>query len=471
MRTITVWGLLTAAIVASGLTSFKAEAISISPEAPSGRAATLAKLPSGLRPIPVKTPDAALSSWLQTVDRQQLDPTAVQQRVPTEALIAWLKTAWQREADPSEVLRALETAGWKFGINDFQAVDVTGDGRTEWLLTVSLDPNDVPWGRSGDFWIIGEEVLYRFFQPSDYFRERTEADAVPLDQDFFLSAPQIMGTPDMTGEGTADVVLRRQICGAHTCTQAYFVLSAAAGEVQQVVSSQKQGLDNSGQAIILYYSDLENLTDQTGDGVADLVLHAGAIASAGAGYQRTRTEVWAWDGQTFSLAQTRLDPTPYRHLILYEANDNFDKGNLNDARTLYQQVVEDDSLEDVQWSEEFPSSHDSTVQFAAFRLALLGLMESDQEAASQWQGWLQQRYPETPIAEAARQLLELSASQTPLETACTATRNFLISLETPDDDFPGKGPTGSLRYMGYANPSLQAADICPAQLAKTNDEK
>ncbi|HEY9877048.1 MAG TPA: hypothetical protein V6D29_01270 [Leptolyngbyaceae cyanobacterium] len=461
MRTVTIWGLLTAALVASGFTGHKAEAISVNSVAPSARSTALTRLLNGLPPVPTKTPDATLASWLQTVNRQQLDPTAVQQRVPTEALIAWLKTAWQREADPSEVLRALEAAGWQFGINDFQAVDVTGDGRPEWLLTVSLDPNDVPWGRSGDFWIIGEDVLYRFFQPSDYFRERTEADAVPLDQDFYLSAPQVVGTPDMTGDGTADVLLRRQMCGAHTCTQAYFVLSNQAGEIQQVVSPQKRDLDNSGQAIILYYSDLESLTDETGDGVADLVLHAGAIASAGAGYQRTRTEIWAWNGETVSLAQTQLDPTNYRHLILYEANDYFAKGNLDQARTLYQQVVEDDSLEDVQWSEEFPSSHDSTVQFAAFRLALLGLMESDQEAAGQWQGWLQRQYPSAPITKAA-QLLQ-SADQTSLETACAAARDYLVSLENPDDDFPGKGPTGPLRYMGYANPSLQAADVCPAQ--------
>ncbi|HEY9763865.1 MAG TPA: hypothetical protein V6D07_15140 [Trichocoleus sp.] len=461
MRTITVWGLLTAALVVSGLTSYKAEATSVGTAAPSSRTSALAKLPNDLGPVPVKTSDTALASWLQTVNRQQLDPSAVQQRVPTEALITWLKTAWQREADPSEVLRALEAAGWQFGINDFQSVDVTGDGRTEWLLTLSLDPNDVPWGRPGDFWVIGEDVLYRFFQPSDYFRERTEADAVPLDQDFSLSAPQIAGTPDLTGDGIADIVLRRQMCGAHTCTQAYFVLSAPAGEIQQVVSSQKRELDNSGQAIILYYSDLEGLTDKTGDGIADLVLHAGAIASAGAGYQRTRTEVWAWNGQTVSLAQTQLDPTPYRHLILYEANDHFAKGNLEQARTLYQQVIEDESLEDVQWGEEFPSSYDSTVQFAAFRLALMGLMKADQKVASQWQGWLRSQYPNTAITEAARQLLELSANQTSLEAACVAARNYLISLENPEDDFPGRGPTGPLRYMGYANPSLQAADVCP----------
>ncbi|MBD0337362.1 MAG: hypothetical protein ICV62_17890, partial [Cyanobacteria bacterium Co-bin13] len=282
---------------------------------------------------------------------------------------------------------------------------------------------------------------------------------IPLDQDFFLSAPQVVAAQDFTGDETAEVLLRRQVCGAHTCTHAYFMLGYQEGQIRPLVAAPT-GPYQSGQAIVLYDPELTGLTDETGDGVADLVLHTGVIGSASAGAQRTRTEVWAWNGAVVTLADVRLDPTHYRFHILYEANEAFDQNQLERARALYQQVIEDDSLEDMQWSDEFPSSRDSTLQFAAFRLALMGLRESDRNTAAQWQAWLQQTYPNTPITEAARLLMVLTA-ELPLEDACATIRETLLSQETPEDDFPGNGPTGLLRYMGYANPSLGAADVCP----------
>ncbi|MBD2256209.1 hypothetical protein [Pseudanabaena sp. FACHB-2040] len=452
METFALSGLLTAALVSTALLGTETVPQGALIETSSLQATHLAAS------LPTKAPLTQQQDWLQSINRQQIDPAALQQRFPTEALIEWLEQARQQGTDPAQVRAVLQAADWQDQDSDLQTADLDGDGRAEWLLTINLGPDEMPWGRSGDFWVIGDSLLYRFFQPVDYFREVREP-IIPLDQDFFLSAPQVLAVQDFTGDSTDEVLLRRQVCGAHTCTHAYFMLGHQEGQIRPLIAAQTEPFQ-SGQAIVLHDPELRGLTDETGDGIADLVLHTGVIGSAGAGAQRTRTEVWAWNGAVVSLAQVQLDPTNYRFHILYEANEAFEQNDLERARTLYQQVIEDNSLEDMQWSDEFPSSRDSTLQFAAFRLTLVGLRESDRNTATQWQAWLQQTYPNTPITEAARQLLVLQAEM-PLEAACAAVRDTLLSQESPEDDFPGSGPTGPLRYMGYANPSLGAAEVCP----------
>jgi hypothetical protein len=441
MAKIFRWGLFVAGLVSAALLRASAATATLPPN------------------LPQKAPRFEQQRWLRSIDRQHIDPAALQQRFPTEALIEWLKQARQQGADPAQVRAALQAADWQSQDTDLQTVDLDGDGQEEWLLTLQIDPEEPFWGRSGDFWIIGDRLLYRFHQPTDYFREEREA-ILPLDQDFYLSAARVLAIQDFTGDSAPEVLLQRQVCGAHTCTHAYFMLGYGEGQVRPLIAAQA-GPYQSGQAVILYESELIGLTDETGDGVADLVLHSGVIRSAGAGIQRTRTEVWAWNGAVITLAQVRLDPTDYRFHVLYEANDAFDQNQRDQARRLYQQVIEDESLQDIRWAEEFPSSYDSTRQFAAFRLVLLGLMERDRTAAAQWQQWLAQAYPSSALTAAARQLLTLQAQQIPLEAACAQVRSDLMAQEPGEDDFPGTGPTGPLRYMGYGNPVLDAAAICP----------
>lgn len=421
-------------------------------------------LVGALAPIPTKAPANELNQWLDTVNRQDIDPTELQQRVPTDALKIWLRQAWQQGADPDQVQAALQAADWQESTDNFQVVDIDGDGKTEWLLTLYLDPNPMQWGRSGDFWIIGDRIDYQFFEPTFYFAWATEE--IPFDRDFSLTAPQLIHTADMTGDGLPDLVLQRQMCGAHTCTQAYFVLSMQNGTLQELVVAPQSNLDNSGGAIVMPYSEIQGYSDETGDGLPDFTIHGGMIGSAGAGIQRARTEVWAWDGNAITLAEKRWDATNYRYHILYEANENLIQGDRDRAQTLYLQAIEDESLDDEEWWPDTGAAtiHDSVLQFAAFRLALMGLMESDIDQATEWQSWLKTTYPSASITQAADVLLNAWNAEPDLTNACQAVTNYLVPLEDPDADFGSNGPTGPLRYMGYGNPELSAKDVCPIDL-------
>jgi len=416
--------------------------------------------------IPTKLGDDALQAWLEGQDRRSIDPAAVQQRVPTEALIAWLQAQWQRGTDPVQVQAALQSAHWQRSPEDFQRLDINGDGREEWLLSVQMDPNPMPWAKSGDFWIIGERLFYRYFEPQDYFREGTEENPIPLSRDFMLTAPQMIAREDYTGDAFPELLLQRQICGAHTCNQTYTVLRYRDGAMHSLIS-QAPSLMTEGMSVVMPYSELQDAVDETGDGRPDLILHGGVIGSAGAGIQRPRTEVWAWNGTAMTLADIRWDPTEYRFHVLYEANYRMAQGERDRASALYRQVIDDRALQDDLWWNTEGSVYDSSRQFAAFRLMVLAMLAGDRSQAMTWQGWLHRTYPGTPITEAARRMGELWANQMPLDVACTAAHDYLVALEPVQDELIASGgPTGPLRYMGYGNPELTGADVCPVALVR-----
>ncbi|MBE9100623.1 hypothetical protein [Vacuolonema iberomarrocanum] len=426
--------------------------------------------PTNSNGIPRRMADVELQDWLDRQDLQSLDPDLVQQWVPTEDLITWLEDQWQEGTNPDQVQRELQAASWVNSPEDFQLLDVDGDGQDEWLLSLSFDPNPKSWGSSGDFWIIGEALLYRYLEPEDYFRLGTQADPIPLSQDFDLTAPQVIAFQDYTGDREPELLLQRQICGAHTCVQSYTVLSYQDGAIRSLIS-QAPSFDTDGMSVVMPYAEVEAATDETGDRRPDLLIRGGTYGSAGAGIQRIRTEIWAWDGSAMILDDIRWDPSDYRFHLLYEANYRLEQGDGDRAADLYRQVIEDDSLND-DVPEFTPGSvYDSSRQFAAFRLMVMEMMDDDDRQFRNWERWLRRHYPDASITEAARRMSDRWNDDDSRDDACMAAHDYLAALddELQDDSDPADAPTGPLRYMGYGNPPLSGADVCPIDLVRDSD--
>jgi hypothetical protein len=420
--------------------------------------------------IPRRMANAELQDWLDRQDLRSIDPALVQQWVPTESLIVWLEDQWQQGTPTDQVEMNLHAAGWLTNGQDFQQLDVDEDGQDEWLIRVNLDPNPMPWGRSGDFWIIGEELLYRYFEPDDYFRQGTEDEPIPLSQDFVLTAPQLLAVQDYTGDREPELLLQRQICGAHTCTQSYTVLSYRDGAIRSLIS-QAPSLDTDGKSVVMPYAEVETATDETGDRRPDLLIRGGTYGSAGAGIQRSRTEIWAWDGSAMTLDNIRWEPSEYRFHLLYEANYRLEQGEGDRATNLYRQVIEDESLNDDLWWNTTGSVYDSSRQFAAFRLMVLEMMDDDHRQFRNWERWLRRYYPDAPITEAARRMSDRWDDDDSRDDACRAARDYLVALDdqVSEDNPLAEAPTGPLRYMGYGNPTLSGADVCPLDWVRDSD--
>ncbi len=182
------------------------------------------------------------------------------------------------------------------------------------------------------------------------------------------------------------------------------------------------------------------------------MVHGGTLGSAGAGIVRPRTEVWGWDGAAVTRTDIILDPTAYRHHILYEANDLMASGDLARAMPLYEAVINDNALRDDGYSYPPEQVRADISAFAAFRLILIDRLIGDSERAASRLAWLLATYPDSPVAGAADRLIREWGTYGNSTELCAQIEGGLATLENP---------TGSLADMGYGNPSLGAADLCP----------
>lgn len=396
------------------------------PPTPFLAAATYAPTLAAVAPATITTPDQA-----------SLQPAPA---TWTE-LESWLTAAWRAGITPSSVQQALQSAGWQNAASHLQNFDLNGDGRSEWLVTLYALPDDPIFSNGeysglGQFWIVnGLGVVFRINRMASLFEV----------------APEVVTVADFTGDDVYEVVTQSTGCGAHTCFQAYEIITTHLGGWQNVV--QRQDIVEEAGAFIHISSSDAATRDTNGDGVYDFVVHGGAIGSAGAGIHRTYTEIWRWNGANMALAEMTWDETNYRHHRLYAGNEALAAGNIDQAVDLYLSVIEDETLLDVPAFVGDGNSYDDSRIFAAFRLALIALRQGDLLHATDWDGWLQLVYPGAPLTEAVSLMIRTWETNQDITAACAAVTGFLSPLPQP---------TGVLENLGYGNPSLTAADVCPA---------
>lgn len=357
-----------------------------------------------------------------------------------ESLAGWLANHWQAGTDPAAVRAALQEAGLQKSYDDWRAADFNGDLRDEWV-TVLYDPTmpAVPWGYAGDLWIVdaaGPAFRYYVAPSSDIFE---------------FTAPAIIGIADMTGDGLPELIADARVCGAHTCYGNYRIIGHTAEGYRDLVRLPETAGTQSPPTITMSYPDVR-LADSDGDGLVEFQVHGGTIGSAGAGVVRPRTEIWRWDGSAIVLSNTVLDPSGYRHHILYEANDRLAAGDLAEALRLYEAAINDGALRNDGFVHSPEDTYAAISQFAAFRLILIDLLRGAPVRASERLAWLQATYPGTAAAQAAAQLVANWSGPASLESICEVIEADLAAWDNP---------TGALADMGYGNPSLGAADFCP----------
>jgi len=369
-----------------------------------------------------------------------------------EGLANWVSQAHAAGIQVSEICGILRENGWQQAEDGCPTADLDGDDSEEWLLTLDTTRLQSQSGGAGvpadehvgDFWVVGDgAILYQTHQG---------------EEQLFFGAPMLVEQTDMTGDDLPEAIIVFGTCGAHTCYNYYQVISAHEGEIRNVVEPVEEEVvaaEDAPTAISLSYVDEERVEDATGDDLPDLVISGGIVGSAGAGIQRARTEVWSWDGEAVSLYEQIWEDTGYRFHRLYNANYAFEQESYGVAAELYESVITDPALEDVEWASGSVEEIRSHVQqFAGFRLAMLPLFRGDITEATRWRNWLQESHPDAPITRAATLLIsEWEANGNDLPAACRVVTDFLERTENP---------TGPLTDMGYNNPSLEAGDVCPS---------
>ncbi|MGB0389516.1 MAG: hypothetical protein ACPGWR_32245, partial [Ardenticatenaceae bacterium] len=256
--------------------------------------------------------------------------------------------------------------------------DLNGDGHYEWVVQVKVPGLEasLPWGAPAKVWVadsVAQRVVYE--AASETF-----------------GALEVLALQDLTGDGLSEVLYEIRNCGAHTCYQAYYLLSyhqsdaprllhfSLANQDQDQDQDQDQEQDqeqdqDQDQDQADNTSPLANMPssewaveDWTGDGLPDLVLSGGMIGSATLGLQRARTEVYAWDGELMSLAEVRYQPSDLRYFKLLDGNNAFASGDYNLALLLYDEAATSSELKESQWriKESDASEPFAIQQYAGF---------------------------------------------------------------------------------------------------------
>ena len=316
-------------------------------------------------------------------------------------------------------------------VADLLRVDVDDDRKGEYLLVIVDTSGEYGINLPGDLLVIdieGEQYSLAY---------RAARDLLILDA-------SLLEVNDINQDGHTELAFTSTSCGAHTCSTTVYILSSGTGMYD----------DLTGGGIEMTYADVR-FSDWDGDDVPELIMYGGIIGSVGAGPQRERTEVYRWDGLTYTLSETVYDPSNYLYFKVLDANQALLEGKYERAVTLYQGAIENPDLEI--WMEE--SEREELTAFARYRLSLTYLLLGEIGEAQLTRDELLMEQPENIYAQVVTVLWDTYLMDKDLRAACEAVGSYAAAQ--PET-------AAVLADYGYGNPTFTPKEVCPITLFQTS---
>ena len=303
--------------------------------------------------------------------------------------------------------------------------DFDGDGLDEFAYLVTLDGTPPP----ADIWLFDDANESFNFLTSI----RTLANEV-------LSSLELLPSADLSGDGSPEVIATFERCTGDLCSSDFVVASTEGGLLRDLVPA------NAAVGSVTLIS----VEDATGDGVSDIVVEGGAVASPGAGPPRTSVTVLSWDGRDLDASSTPGEPEFLAHLV-FDADTAFVSGDFAAARQLYLRAASDQLLRDWKLENGQAGGRAELRAYSLFRAGLAAQRAGDQasflalltEAATRNSGALHG-------AAAGAYLAVINAGST-TAAACAAAEGVLLPVA---DLF------ALIWDYGFANPEHAITDIC-----------
>lgn len=353
-----------------------------------------------------------------------------------------LSALWRANRQPVAMERAVVEAGFAVrsepAVHRSVAADVDGDGELDWVGVVGVC-TDEPCVDGGDQWIPRLVVVLGSGATQVLARHaRWNPDSVTL-----------TGVADVTGDGRSDVVGAVTECGAHTCETAVSVWTDAGRSTEPIAVSSPHGQVSESGAVLA-------LEEATGDGLPDVVVTGGLVASAGAGpWQRQRRSVWSVRDGSIVLISRSYEPSQRRLHRLHDALLALDADDAS-CVGLLTEVIESDSLDDAEFSGAEPDDElrGQLARAAALLLVRWHARQSQAAPARRWARWLSRRDRAGRFDNFARQLVAATAAN--LDEACgQAGSAFDLSIEGDESYLL------SSTSLGYNSPVMVTAErIC-----------
>lgn len=401
--------------------------------------ATPAEVPTDTPATPEPTP--------ATLPELPLPPTTLAE-VPV-----WLNTVAENGNPLEEVRGALLESQWLESEADFSEAPIGDGGRAVWVIRatrpIAAGEFGNPFGLPGAVFVVDPQAKALVY-------EQFGQAAIDIEESFFPS-PTLLESMDFTGDQLPDLLFKLTNCGANTCYDEYHIVSYQDSDRPRDVI-RSEGYNYEGQIVddlpfaSMSYSEAY-FGDDSGDSITDLQLIGGTQGSVGAGPQRSRSETYGWDGEHVVLLLTEYEDSPFRYFKLVDANMAFDAEDYAQARTLYEEVITRDDLEDLGYFADLEDERGAMTRYAIFRLVILDILDEDFIGAQNRAEQMVADYPDDVVASAAFDMvLRYGQSQDWTETCI----QVLLNLEGIEPD-----PVAPLDYMGYANPEYGAETLCP----------
>jgi len=297
--------------------------------------------------------------------------------------------------------------------------DTNGDRVDDLVVVVSIEAQ--PLNPSGDVLIFNahqERYELVFSASSELGRTLTNSSVIDAE--------------DVDGDGTWEVLYGSTSVGANTGTTEVFGISWDGARFRRVTPDGLGILNplHIGFDLLPGFSqEPKRLGVSEGLPASKLVMRGDTVSSAGFGLQRSKTYIYAWDGDNFRLAAKFSDPSHLLHFNILDANEAFAEGKLWLAVGRFQLAVADETLEDLKplLPDRAPATagKGELLPFAHFRLGLaffsLGEAERGQaaiEAAAT-------QFPESYHGAAAARFLDTVRASGDRQQACAAMTEFV----------------------------------------------
>lgn len=302
--------------------------------------------------------------------------------------------------------------------NQFQRVDLDGDGRQELLMALTH-----PTYVDGQGWIliVQEDANGQY--------------AISWSQLGHITT--LLSVTDLNNDGTIDFIAGDWWVGGPTASVA---LIPVGWNGQEFVELSKETITSTN----IRYQNI-TIEDTNDDGFLEIIFLGGSFGSAGAGLTResTFTYVWSEDGYVLE-SKIPVLPQDY-YFFLVDANEQLVAGNYEAAIAIYESSFDTENA----IYNSYIADHQRA--FAEFQLMLAYLLLGDEESAAEWA--TSGNYPNELYTEVKQTFWDIYQQANDWTTAAEAARTQVR--------LAGFQANQLHPYLGYANSPLTLEDILP----------
>lgn len=255
--------------------------------------------------------------------------------------------------------------------------------------------------------------------------------------------PQIILAGDMNYDGTADLLYTAYICDAASGEDCAY-------DTQLLAWDAGSGRFTSLLTRPITSAEPPAPNDVDSDQVLELVVRLTDSGSVATGPLRTGVNIYDWNGAAYVLSITQLDPPRFKIQVIHEADNAFNRLEIEEAISLYELANRDATLR--YWYNDEPAALNS---YALYRLLVAFAYTEDDRMLPSYQAALQ-NYPDPATAPVYALMTTTfwDAFQVSynMHSACAAVQSVIAARPEA---------LGLLNRYGSRNPTYTAGDLCP----------